>query len=360
MNKIKYALIGCGRISNKHLEAVRSADMEVVALCDVNIEKANRQKEKFELHNTKIYSDYLEMIESEPIDVVAVATDSGSHAQIAIGCINHGINVLIEKPIALSMFDAKAIESLAAEKQVVVGVCHQNRLNPAVAFIKKTIVDKQNNIGRILSISATIRWNRNRAYYDEAKWRGTWQHDGGALMNQCIHNIDLVNYFIADEPEEVFAYIANQMHGYNEVEDYGTAVLKFTNGCHASIEGTVNTFPKNYEETLFIITENGTFSIGGVALNKVIYQNYSGISQSIDTDVYSTEVDSVYGNGHIGLYRNFCDAIRNGAELVCSVKDGIKALELVLGIYKSALEHKAIKFPIGNFSTNNMIKWKNN
>ena len=188
---MKYALIGCGRISPNHIEAAKANKLHIVGICDIVENCAIDKKLKFELDDSvKIYTDYIEMIEKEKPDLVAIATESGKHAAIALDCIDRGVNLIIEKPIALSLKDADEIIRRSKEKGVKVCACHQNRFNKSVQKIRDAIDKKR--FGKLFYGTAHIRWCRDHEYYDRASWRGTWEQDGGALMNQCIHNIDLL------------------------------------------------------------------------------------------------------------------------------------------------------------------------
>jgi UDP-N-acetyl-2-amino-2-deoxyglucuronate dehydrogenase len=202
---LNYAIIGCGRISPNHIIAAKENELNIVALCDVLPEAMENKIKKCDLPaDIKQYTDYNEMIVKEKIDLLAIATESGKHAQIALDCIAKGINLIIEKPIALSLEDAYAIIASAEEKGVQVCACHQNRFNKSIQKIREAI--ENNRFGKLFHGTAHIRWNRGPSYYEQAPWRGTWEQDGGALMNQCIHNIDLLRWMMGDEITEVYAY----------------------------------------------------------------------------------------------------------------------------------------------------------
>ena len=248
---MKYALIGCGRISPNHISAALNNNLEIVGICDVLQEKIIEKKEMFkEIINVNEYLDYKEMLEKEKPTLVAIATESGKHAQIAIDCLNSGANVIIEKPIALSLEDADKIIEAAQKNNLKVCACHQNRFNKAIQKIRKSL--ENGDFGKLLHGTAHIRWNRDINYYKQAPWRGTWEQDGGALMNQCIHNIDLLRWMMGNDVEEVMAYTDRLTHDYIDAEDLGVAILKFSNGSYGIIEGTTNVYPRNLEETLYI------------------------------------------------------------------------------------------------------------
>ena len=193
---MKYALIGCGRISPNHIEAAKNNGLDFVAMCDVLPQAMAEKAEKFNLTDVRRYTDYKEMLTQEQPELVAIATESGEHAHIALDCIEAGCNVIIEKPIALSIQDANAIIVAAKEKGVLVCANHQNRFNKSVQYIRKAM--EEGRFGKLFHGTAHIRWNRNQDYYTQAPWRGTWAQDGGALMNQCIHNIDLLRWMMGD------------------------------------------------------------------------------------------------------------------------------------------------------------------
>jgi len=201
---------------------------------------------KFSLANVKKYTDYKYMLEVEKPELVAIATESGKHAIIAIDCIEAGCHVIIEKPIALSISDADAIISAGKRKGVLVCANHQNRFNKSVMYIRKAL--EEGRFGKLSHGAAHVRWNRGKHYYEQAPWRGTWEQDGGCLMNQCIHNIDLLRWMMGDDVEEVMAYTDQMQHSYLEAEDLGLAIVKFTNGSYGLIEGTTNIYPRNLQQ----------------------------------------------------------------------------------------------------------------
>lgn len=221
---MKYALIGCGRIATNHIKAVLNNHLELSAVCDVKPEAMEALLVKHGLEqDTSIrrYTDYKEMVETEKPTLVGIATESGIHAEIALYCIAHGVNVIIEKPMAMSMADADAIVEAAQRNHVKVCACHQNRFNPAVQATRKAL--EEGRFGKLSHGSIHVRWNRNKGYYDQAPWRGTWAQDGGCMMNQCIHGVDLLRWMMGDEVEEVYAQTAQQFHHYLECEMMGMA-----------------------------------------------------------------------------------------------------------------------------------------
>jgi len=349
---MNYAIIGCGRISPNHLMAAKENNLNIVALCDLI--PAN-MAEKITMcglsADIKQYTDYKQMLEEEKLDLVAIATESGKHASIALDCIERGINVIIEKPIALSLEDADAIISAAERKGVKVCACHQNRFNKSIQKIREAL--EQGRFSRLFYGTAHIRWNRGRTYYEQAPWRGTWEQDGGALMNQCIHNIDLLRWMMGDEVAEVIAYTDRLNHDYIEAEDLGIALVKFKNGAYGIIEGTTNVYPANLEETLYIFGEKGTVKAGGRSVN--IIEEWSFADQLDDPETVKAQFNenppNIYGFGHKPLYADMIAAIKEDRSPYVDAQAGRRAVELVLAIYKSAFTGEPVKLPLDKCST---------
>ena len=352
---MKYALIGCGRISPNHIEAAKNNQLEFAAMCDIVPEVMQEKSERFALETVRKYTDYKELLAKEKPELVAIATESGKHAAIALDCIAAGSNVIIEKPIALSIADADAIINAGKEAGVVVCANHQNRFNKSVQYIRKAL--EAGRFGKLLHGAAHGRWNRGKGYYDQAPWRGTWAQDGGCLMNQCIHNIDLLRWMMGDEVEEVMAYTDQLEHPYLEAEDLGMALVKFSNGAYGLIEGTTNVYPKNLEETLYIFGEKGTVKAGGTSDN-IIEEWHFGDNLD-DPDVvkatYGENPPNVYGFGHTPLYADVIDAIRTGRKPYIDGEAGKRALELILAIYKSAAERRPVKLPLKECATMDFV-----
>lgn len=349
---MKYALIGCGRISPNHIVAAQKTNLEIVALCDLVEGNITDKILKFDLSpNVHRYLDYKEMLMKERPDLVAIATESGKHAEIALDCIETGCNIIIEKPIALSLEDADKIIMKAKERGVKVCACHQNRFNKSIQKIREAL-DKR-RFGRLFYGTAHIRWNRGYDYYSRAKWRGTWEQDGGALMNQCIHNIDLLRWMMGDDILEVIGMTDNLRHPYIEAEDLGIALIKFANGSYGIIEGTTDIFPQNLEETLYIFGERGTVKAGGHSVNVIEEWRFSDFLDNPEEikAKHSENPPNVYGFGHTPLYQDVIDAIENNREPFVDAYAGRRALELVLAIYKSAAEGVSVKFPLEKCST---------
>lgn len=353
VEKLTYGLIGCGRIAPNHITAaMNNADaLEVVALCDPVREHAERilsflPEEK--RASVRMYEDYREMLRDGAPTLVSIATESGKHASIGLDCLDAGCNVIIEKPIALSMDDARALVSKAKEKNVKLCVNHQNRFNKAVQKIRSAV--EEGRFGRMLHGTAHILWSRGEEYYAQAPWRGTWAQDGGCLMNQCIHNIDLLRWMMGDEISEVMAYTDRLTHDYIQAEDIGMALVRFRNGSYGMIEGTTNVYPHNLEETLYLFGEDGTVKAGGKSVNVIESWDFR---DGKDDPAYIKEnfgenPPNVYGFGHTPLYRDMTEAIQNDRPPYVDGEAGMRALELVLAIYQSAATGRPVSLPLGH------------
>ncbi len=353
---MRYALIGCGRIATNHIKAVVQNGLTLAAVCDVIPEHMEALLAKHGLEkevSIARYTDYRRMIEEVKPELVGIATESGIHAEIALFCIGHGVHCIIEKPIAMSIEDADEIVRRAEERGVKVSACHQNRFNVAVQEARKAL--EAGRFGKLSHGSVHVRWNRNRGYYEQAPWRGLWASDGGALMNQCIHGIDLLRWMFGDEVKEVYGVTRQQLHDYLEAEDVGMAVVTFQNGAVATIEGTTNVYPKNLEETLYLFGERGTVKIGGTSTNNIDVWDFADETDKDGANKHLKEATSnVYGNGHISLYADVMDAIEKDRAPYVDAVAGRNALELVLAIYKSQKEGVPVKLPLKDFKSTDM------
>lgn len=353
---MKYALIGCGRIAVNHIKAALNNYLEICAVCDVKPEAMDTLLAKYGLEKDKSirrYTDYKELVRAEKPVLASIATESGIHAEIALHCIDAGVNVIIEKPMAMSMADADEIIRRSGEKGVKVSACHQNRFNVAVQETRKAL--EAGRFGRLSHGSIHVRWNRDRNYYDQAPWRGTWAQDGGCLMNQCIHGIDLLRWMMGDEVEEVYGVTKRQFHGYLEAEDVGLAVVRFKNGAVGTIEGTTNVYPKNLEETLYLFGETGTVKLGGTSTNNIDVWDFADEGEEDAKNKGLQEATSnVYGNGHTSLFADMIEAIETDRRPYVDAVAGRNALEMILAIYKSQKTGLPVKLPLLDFASTDM------
>jgi predicted dehydrogenase len=351
MEKLRYAIIGCGRISGKHIEAIIANRNKFipVACVDIILDKAQNAAARIEKHfpdKVNTYTSYEKMLQKEELDIVAVCTYSGNHADISLKLLDHDINVISEKPMALSTKDCNQIIEKEKKTKAKFTVSMQNRFNRPIQKLRNAI--DENKLGKIYHGQISVRWNRNLDYYDQADWRCTWKNDGGALMNQCSHGIDLLQWMMGSKPKSVYGII-EKFNGYREAEDFGSALIEFDNGSIGIIEGTVNTYPRNLEEKLSIFGEKGTVVVGGIAVNYIETWRINGE----EFQEKCRNPPNIYGNGHLLVYNDFFRAIINDKDPYINAKDGKKAVEIILGIYKSYKTGEKIKFPI-DFSTEDM------
>ena len=353
---MNYALIGCGRIATNHMKAAINNKLNIVAVCDVLPEAMENLLAKHGLEqdtSIKRYTDYKKMLAENEITLVSIATESGIHAEIALHCIDCGVHVIIEKPMAMSMQDAEEIIRRSEEKGIKVSACHQNRFNVAVQELRRAL--EGGRFGRLSHGSIHVRWNRNENYYTQAPWRGTWAQDGGCLMNQCIHGIDLLRWMMGDEVEEVYGVTKQQFHDYLQCEDVGMAVVKFKNGAVGTIEGTTNVYPRNLEETLYLFGETGTVKIGGTSTNNIDVWNFADESAADQKNKGLQEATAnVYGNGHTSLFADVIEAIEQDRKPYVDAVAGRNALEMILAIYKSQKTGLPVKLPLQDFASINM------
>lgn len=355
---MKYAIIGCGRIATNHIKAVLLNELELVAACDMELDNIQTLLAKHDLQNDESiarYTDYKQMIAEHPeIELIAIATSSGAHAEIALYCIDHGINLIIEKPMAMNMEDAEEIIRRSEEKHVKVCACHQNRFNLAVQQVRSAVEAKR--LGNISHGSIHVRWNRGKDYYTQAPWRGTWAEDGGCLMNQCIHSIDMLRWMMGDEVVSIYGQTRQQQHDYLEAEDVGVAIVTFANGAIATIEGTTNVYPQNLEETLYMFGDCGTIKLGGKSMNNIDVWDFADeLEGDAETRNLQEATINVYGNGHTPLYKDVIEAIENDRKPYVDAIAGRNALEMILAIYKSMKTGETVKLPLQNFASTDMV-----
>lgn len=349
---MKYALIGCGRIARNHLAAAVARGLDLVAVCDLLPDAMHRlltENDQAAMRCPARYTDYRRMLAESSPQLVAIATDSGAHAQIALDCIAAGAHIILEKPMAMSLGDADRIINAAQAAGVKVAVCHQNRFNNASQALHRAVCE--NRFGKISHAAVSIRWNRGANYYRQAAWRGRWQSDGGALMNQCIHGIDLLRWLMGGDVSHVYGVCRNRFHPFIEAEDVGLAVLSFENGAVATIEGSTNIFPENLEETLCIFGERGTVKLGGQSAGRIEHWRFADGLPAPDV---AERIQTVYGNGHLRLYDDMLSAIRQNRPPLIDAKAGRAALELVLAVYKSQKDGRAVRLPLSDFSSVDM------
>lgn len=328
MEKVKFAIIGCGRISYRHIEAIQSnMNAELIALCDLNL---GRAREMNKMAQVAVYQSYHEMLKKEDINVICIMTPSGMHAEHAKDIINrYRKHVLVEKPMCLRVADGLELIETARQNEVQLFVVHQNRFNKAIQKIKEAI--DNNLFGKIALATVRIRWSRGQSYFDRDPWRGTWALDGGALTNQAIHHIDLLGWLVSDV-EGVSAIGATQFVRV-EVEDTACAWVRFANGALGIIEATTATRPldKDLEASVSLLGENGTVIVEGASVNRVTTWTFD----DSDMTEYSENPPNVYGFGHNHIINNVVDVLMKGGKPLVSGADALKSIQLLNALYRS-------------------------
>ncbi|MEO7217657.1 MAG: Gfo/Idh/MocA family oxidoreductase [Gemmatimonadaceae bacterium] len=327
----RIALVGCGRISKNHFEAISRIDgLDLVAVADIVPERAEAAGAE---QGVPSFTSLEAMLAGVRCDIVTVAVPSGLHPTLGILAAEAGKHVVSEKPMAISLESADALIEACVTNNVRLFVVKQNRLNPAIQLLKRAV--RKGRFGRIHSANCTVRWARPQDYYDQAPWRGTWAMDGGAFMNQSSHYVDLVQW-LAGPVESVMAMTATQERKI-EAEDSGAAVLRFANGAIGVIDVTMLTYPRNLEGSITILGDRGSVKIGGTAVNRVetwIFEDYDDDDKLIEAA--ATTPPTVYGFGHQGYYENVLRVLREGGVPDTDGREGRKSVEIILAIYKSA------------------------
>ncbi len=335
MNKsIRFAIIGCGRIAQRHAEHIQK-NGKLVAVCDIVSEKANFFAEKY---SATAYYSIEDMLTKElgNIDVVAICSPNGLHAHHSIMALNASMHVLCEKPMALKPSDCGKMINIAEKNNKRIFIIKQNRFNPPVTAVKNAI--DEGIFGNIYSIQLSCFWNRNADYYANS-WKGTKDLDGGTLFTQFSHFIDLLYWMIGDI-KKVYALTANFAHkGLIEFEDTGVVALQFANGALGAINYTVNSYGKNMEGSLTIFAEKGTVKIGGQYLNELEYQNIEGfefkdLPEGNKPNNYGTYFGSM--SNHDKIYSNVVDVLTNSGSIATNFFEGMKTVEIIDKIYQSA------------------------
>ena len=343
----RIAIVGCGRISERHFEAIASQPaLRLVAVCDESPERASAAGKKW---GAPWFTSYATMLDEAPADVVAVCTPSGLHPRHGIMAAERGMHVICEKPMATRLEEADALVRACDEAGVQLFVVKQNRLNPAIQLLKRSV--EMGRFGRIYLANTTVRWNRPQSYYDMAPWRGTWEFDGGAFMNQASHYVDMIQWLVGPV-ESVVARTATLARRI-ESEDTGIALLHFRNGALGTIEVTMLTYPRNMEGSITIVGERGTVKVGGTALNRIDhweFAEYDDIDREAELLKSAPNPLSVYGSGHKPYYENVVRALRHEAAAETDGREGRKSLELILAIYESARAECQIALPLRAFS----------
>lgn len=339
---IRFAIMGCGRISSRHIDAIASgaiAGAKVVAVCDPQIERAQAFGQKYGL---KIFANHTEMLKDlrNEIDVVSILTPSGMHAQHTLDVVPFGKHVVVEKPMALTLSDADRMISACDAAGVRLFVVKQNRYNLPVKKLREAV--ESGRFGKMVMGTVRVRWCRRQEYYDQDSWRGTWAYDGGVFANQASHHVDLLQWMMGDV-ESVFAKTRTALVDV-ETEDTGVVILKFKNGALGVIEATTATRPKDLEGSISVLGEHGSVEIGGFAVNEMKTWNFTKPEPG-DVDVlekYRSNPPNVYGFGHVEYLNKVVESLKNGGSALVDGLEGRKSLELIAAIYESVETGKEV------------------
>lgn len=340
--KIRFAVVGCGRISKNHFDSLanHSERTELVAVCDndpVTLQEAVKRA------GVRGFSNLTRLLEESDADIVVLATPSGLHASQAIQVAKAGRHVMTEKPMATRWEDGKRMVQACDEAGVRFFVVKQNRRNATLQLLKSAV--EKERFGRIYMVNLNVFWARPQSYYDSAKWRGTWEFDGGAFMNQASHYVDLLDWLIGPV-ESVQAYTATLARNI-EVEDTGVISVKWRSGALGSMNVTMLTYPKNLEGSITIIGEKGTVRVGGVAVNEIQHWEFAEPDEDDEkVKQASYETTSVYGFGHPLYYDNVIKVLRGETEPETDGREGLRSLELLIGTYISARDGRRISLPL--------------
>jgi UDP-N-acetyl-2-amino-2-deoxyglucuronate dehydrogenase len=340
--KIRIGVVGCGRISKNHFDSIEkySNDLELISICDIDPNPLHIFSSKYKV---PFYLDLEEMLAKEKIDLVTICTPSGIHPNQTILAAKHNIHVITEKPMATRWEDGLKMVKECDEAGVRLFVVKQNRKNSTLQILKRAIKEKR--FGKIYMVNINIFWSRPQSYYDQGNgWRGTWEFDGGAFMNQASHYVDLLDWLIG--PVEKIQAMMSTTRDI-EVEDTGVLNIKWRNGALGSMNVTMLTYPNNFEGSITILGEKGTVRVGGVAVNDIQVWQFDN-QESYDSELESAnyETTSIYGFGHPLYYQNVIDTLRGNAEPETDGREGLKSLEILIAAYISARDGKTISLPL--------------
>lgn len=340
--KLRFAIVGCGRIHDRHTEAIAKHHerAELVAVCDTDSAALDKVSGALGVRG---YSSLEQLLAGSEADVVTLCTPSGLHPPQAVQVARAGRHVVTEKPMATRLVDGKKMVAACDEEGVHLFVVKQNRLNPTLQLLKRAV--QKRRFGRIYMVNVNVFWTRPQEYYDSARWRGTWEFDGGAFMNQASHYVDLLDWLIGPI-ESVHAYTATLERNI-EVEDTGVANIKWRSGAMGSVNVTMLTYPKNLEGSITILGEKGTVQVGGVAVNEIKHWEFADQDED-DANVRdsSYQTASVYGVGHPLYYDNVIRVLRGEASPETDGREGLRSLETLIAMYTSARDGRRVSLPL--------------
>lgn len=340
--KIRIAVVGCGRIADNHINAIKqySNDMELVALCDSHLPTLQKAMQQNDVPG---YQRLKSLTSESNADVVVLCTPSGMHAQQTIQIAQAGKHIITEKPMATRWNDGLAMIRACDEANVRLFVVKQNRHNSTIQLLKQTI-DK-GRFGRIYLINVNVFWTRPQSYYDQAKWRGTWEFDGGVFMNQASHYVDLLTWLFGpiQSIHAMMATLARKI----ETEDTGVLNLLWRSGALGSMNVTMLTYPKNMETSITVLGENGSVKIGDLSVNQILHWEFA--DKQPEDDIITKlkdNTEATQGSGHSLYYKHIIDVTRGMAEPETDGREGLRSLELLVAAYLSARNGKTMSLPL--------------
>jgi UDP-N-acetyl-2-amino-2-deoxyglucuronate dehydrogenase len=340
--KIKIALVGCGRIAKNHLEAIQQhqENLTLTAVCDTDLEALKNACNTYQVEG---YENLETLLAASDADLVVLCTPSGLHAEQTIQIAKAERHVLTEKPMATRWQDGRDMVKACKDAKVRLFVVKQNRLNPPLQALKKAVTEGR--FGKIYLASARVFWTRPQSYYDAAKWRGTWELDGGAYMNQASHYIDLMHWLLGpvESVQAMMGTLARQI----EAEDTGVVNMRWRHGALGSVAVTMLTYPKNLEGSITILGEKGSARVGGIAVNSIEHWEFDQKrpeDESIQQANYQTA--SVYGSGHLTYYQNVIRCLQGKETALVDGTEGLASLQLLIAAYRAARDNKTIHLPL--------------
>jgi UDP-N-acetyl-2-amino-2-deoxyglucuronate dehydrogenase len=357
--RIRIALVGCGRISRNHINAIaaHSTQAELVAICDTQAERLAQAQQVIAeaaaehpsaANNPREFNSYASLLtavqnQSILVDLVVLTTPSGLHPRQAIAAADIGLNVCTEKPMATRWADGLAMVKACDQAGVRLFVVKQNRFNSTLQLVKQQL--KAGRFGRLVMVAVNVFWQRPQSYYDQDSWRGTWEFDGGALMNQASHYVDLLDWLVG--PVESVSASIGTLGRAIEVEDTAALHFRWRNGALGTMAVTMLTYPKNLEGSITLLGETGSVKIGGPAVNHIEHWDFADQSpDDANIEQASYQATSVYGFGHHPYYANMLDALQGKAEVLCDGREGLRSLELLIGAYRAARTGSTIHIPL--------------
>lgn len=338
---LRIAIVGCGRIAKNHFGSItqHGDHFELAAICDIDNAVLDEHQQRLKVPG---YQHLEDLLKKEKIDLIALCTPSGLHPDQAVLAAKHGVHVISEKPMATRWHDGVRMVRACEDAGVRLFVVKQNRRNTTLQLLKRAVTEKR--FGKIHMVHLNVFWTRPQSYYDQAAWRGTWEFDGGAFMNQASHYVDLLDWLIGPV-ERVQAMMSTTRD--IEVEDTGVLNVKWRNGALGSMSVTMLTYPNNLEGSITILGEKGTVRIGGVAVNDIQLWQFAE-PRDYDAQIKDAnyQTTSVYGFGHPLYYKNVIDVMRGDAQPETDGREGLKSLELLIAAYRSAREGRAVSLPL--------------